>query len=183
MSSKRAKGTIPFDIKIADPKARVQAYIDTYQKDVSYGGFEESLMRAIRVISASESTSEGEAEGTKVDFELEVVPELCNPMDRMHGGAMALLADMSTTMAAAPIARRGWWEFGGVSRTLSVTYLRPTHMGSTVVVECILKSVSARLSVIQFTARDKATGKILALAEHGKSALSAQVRPKADSRL
>lgn len=58
---------------------------------------------------------------------------------------MALLADMTTTMAAAPIAEPGWWEFGGVSRTLSVTYLRPSVVGTRVVVRCVVRNVGARL--------------------------------------
>ena len=37
--------------------------------------------------------------------------------------------------------------------------------------------------VIQCTIKDKATGKILALAEHGKAALSEQVPPKVKSQL
>lgn len=102
-------------------------------------------MRVIRVMSASQSTTEGKGKEAKATFELEVIPELCNPMNRMHGGAMALLADMTTTMAAAPIAQQGWWEFGGVSRTLSVTYLRPTPLGTTVVVDCVLRSIGSRL--------------------------------------
>lgn len=102
-------------------------------------------MRAIRVTSARRYSTEGEDKEAEATFELEVVPGLCNPMDRMHGGAMALLADMTTTMAAAPIAQQEWWEFGGVSRTLSVTYLRPTHLGTIVTVKCILRSVSSRL--------------------------------------
>jgi acyl-coenzyme A thioesterase PaaI-like protein len=39
-------------------------------------------------------------------------------------------------MAAAPISRKDFWHFGGVSRTLSVTYLRPIQKGITIIVKC-----------------------------------------------
>lgn len=183
MSSGPAKGPLLFDIAILDPRERIQGFINRYLLDDTYAGHEATLMRAIRVTSASQSSAEGEDDEAKATFELEVVPGLCNPMNMMHGGAMALLADMTTTMTAAPIARHAWREFGGVSRTLGVTYLRPTYLGTTVAVHCILRSVSSRLSVIQFIARDKASGKLLALAEHGKSAIGTHIHPKKASRL
>lgn len=99
-------------------------------------------MRAIRVIGA---TLDSKSQEATTIFELDVVPGLCSPMERMHGGAMALLVDMATTMAAAPISSEGWWEFGGVSRTLSVTYLRPTMMNTTIVVECVVRGIGANL--------------------------------------
>ncbi|KAF5850474.1 hypothetical protein GGP41_002713 [Bipolaris sorokiniana] len=136
-------------------------------------------MSVIHVTSASRNDAEGKGNEAEAIFELEVIPQLCNPMNNMHGGAMALLADMTTTMAGAPIARQGWWEFGGVSRTLSVTYVRPALLGTTIVVTCVLRS----RAVIQFIARDKVTGKLLALAEHGKNALVAQVHPEKTGRL
>ncbi|KAJ6195928.1 HotDog domain-containing protein [Bipolaris maydis] len=99
----------------------------------------------MHVISASRNDVEGKGNEAEATFELEVIPQLCNPMNNMHGGAMALLVDMTTTMAGAPISRQGWWEFGGVSRTLSVTYVRPALLGTTVAVTCVLRSVSSRL--------------------------------------
>lgn len=111
----------------------------------NHQGHEATLMSVIHVTSASRNDVKGKGDEAEATFELEVVPQLCNPLDNMHGGAMALLADMTTTMAGAPIARQGWWEFGGVSRTLSVTYIRPALLGTTVVVTCVLRSASSRL--------------------------------------
>lgn len=134
-------------------------------------------MRNTQVISAERARSADEQGWlSKAVFEVRAVPGLCNPMNNMHGGAVALLADMMTSMAAAPAATKGFWEFGGVSRTLNVTYLRPVLRDSIVEVECKLVNVSARLSVIQCVMRDKTSRKVLALAEHGKAALSTQKR-------
>lgn len=101
-------------------------------------------MRTIRVLSASGSSS-CSGELAHATFLLPIIPSFCNPMSNMHGGAVALLADMATSMAAAPIAEEGWWEFGGVSRTLGVTYLRPVKGGREVRVECVVRGVGRRL--------------------------------------
>jgi len=69
-------------------------------------------------------------------FKLDVTERWSNRMRNMHGGAIALVFDMTTTMCAAPLARKDFWRFGGVPRTLSVTYLRPVLMGMTVEIRC-----------------------------------------------
>jgi acyl-coenzyme A thioesterase 13 len=80
-----------------------------------------------------------------VTFELTVVPSLCNRMNILHGGAAALIFDMCTTMAVAPISRADFWAFGGLSRTLSVTFLRPVSLGTVVVIECEVIQIGKRL--------------------------------------
>lgn len=100
-------------------------------------------MRTMRVVSATAHTTGSEQ--AHCIFHLEILPGFCNPMGNMHGGAVALLADMATSMATAPISQPGWWEFGGVSRTLQVTYLKPVVKGTTVEVECFLRGVGKRL--------------------------------------
>ncbi len=71
--------------------------------DINSQGFEAVLMRAIEVTSAS-TNAIGDGTEASASFEMIVAPELCNPMDRMHGGAMATLADMATTMATAYVS-------------------------------------------------------------------------------
>ena len=39
-------------------------------------------------------------------------------------------------MATAPIARKDFWHFGGVSRIITVSYLRPIPKGITLLVKC-----------------------------------------------
>lgn len=82
-------------------------------------------------------------------FEVEITPAFGNRLGNMHGGAMALVYDMCTTAAAAPLARPGFWEFGGVSRVLSVTYLRPARVGTVVRIECEVIQMGGRLGMSQ----------------------------------
>ena len=76
------------------------------------------------------------ANPSKVTFEMTVPQEYCNRTGMMHGGAVAMILDMCTSAAQGPTARKGFWEFGGVSRTLSLTYLRPMPQNMDLVIEC-----------------------------------------------
>lgn len=98
----------------------------------------------MRVVSATKTSSENGMESQAV-FECDVVPGLCNSTGNMHGGAVATLVDNTTTAAQAALAEPDYWQFGGVSRTLNVTYLRPLQGGTTVTIECLVRSVGRRL--------------------------------------
>lgn len=77
-------------------------------------------------------------------------------------------------MAAAPASSESFWEFGGVSRTLSITLLAPMPKGSVIEVDCKLVKVGKRLSLIRCEFRDKQTRELMALGEHGKVAAGEQ---------
>ncbi|PLN80724.1 HotDog domain-containing protein [Aspergillus taichungensis] len=64
-----------------------------------------------------------------------VGPNYCSHIGIMHGGAISLIFDLCTTMCAAPSDFRA---FGGVSRTLNVTFLRHVRQGSWVRIYCVL---------------------------------------------
>lgn len=78
-------------------------------------------------------------------FEMAVTAAFTNRMGNMHGGAIALVYDMCTTMAAAPVARKDFWWFGGVSRTLNVTFMRPVKLGMRIVIESEVLQIGSRL--------------------------------------
>ncbi|EME85188.1 uncharacterized protein MYCFIDRAFT_135582, partial [Pseudocercospora fijiensis CIRAD86] len=136
------------------------------------------IFQHIKVVSAKRSQADTEGMEAYVVFEMKVFPEICNGMGNMHGGAVAMLVDNTTTAAACPVAEDGFWDFGGVSRTLQVTYLRPMPMGRTFVIENMVRNVGRSLAAIQCIIRDKESGKIVALGEHGKAALEPQVKRK-----
>ena len=159
-------------------------------------------MRSIRIKSARAKQTKDDDFEAICTYELEAVPALCNPIERMHGGAVALLVDMATTMATAPVSSKGFWEFGGVTRTLNITMLQPIPQGAKLDVICKLKSIGKRLcefrmlsnhhvtmlmsskASTQCEIKDRTSGKLLAVGDHGKSALSDQdPREQASSRL
>lgn len=77
--------------------------------------FDLRLMQNIRVISARVTDIAKEGMAAHCTFEIEVLPQFCNRMDNMHGGCVALLADMATTMCTAPVSKEDFWRFGGMT--------------------------------------------------------------------
>jgi acyl-coenzyme A thioesterase 13 len=131
-----------------------------FSTDKFLKGIDESLMRDyIRLIRATKYPK------------VTCTDKFSNRMGNMHGGAVALVFDMATTMCAAPLARRDFWWFGGVSRNLSVTYMRPARNGMTVEINCEVLQMGERLATIRGEFRDKASGKVLCVCEHNKASI------------
>jgi len=103
-------------------------------------------MKAIKVESASiTQNSKSSAPSAITTFSILVTPNFQNPRGFMHGGAQALLVDMCTTMAVAPLSSEEFWHFGGLTRTLNVTCLKPVPGGEVVYVDCEVKGIGKRL--------------------------------------
>ncbi|KAL2064494.1 hypothetical protein VTL71DRAFT_4988 [Oculimacula yallundae] len=165
----------PWDILFAvqekDLVARVQAFIDGYKNHPEYQGFDASLMRALKVESATISRADNSLTPiAKTTFSVLVSPNLQNPRGFMHGGAQALLVDMCTTMAVAPLSSKDFWHFGGLTRTLNVVCLQPVPGNEVVYVDCEVRGIGKRLAHITCALRN-AKGDVLALGEHGKAAI------------
>ncbi|KAJ9637385.1 hypothetical protein H2204_004809 [Knufia peltigerae] len=161
---------IAFDVKLQDPKQRIQAYIDSYRTGSSElrQGFDEVFMREhVSVVTAAKVGDRATAV-----YEVKAAPIFASRMGNMHGGAVAMILDMCTTMTAAPLAREDFWWFGGVSRTLNMTYLRPVRTGMELLIECEVMQQGARLATIRGQIRDKKTGQLLSLAEHNKASIN-----------
>jgi len=84
-----------------------------------------------------------------------------------------MLIDVTTTFTLSCIASRNkngdnFWKYPGVSRNLTVTYLKPVPTDITVRVECTITSVGKRLVSMQAVVRDHDTGAILCTGQHDK---------------
>jgi acyl-coenzyme A thioesterase 13 len=123
----------------------------------------------ISIVSATSSP-----EKTTAVFEMKASPVYTNRMGIMHGGAIAMIHDMCTTMTAAPLARKDFWWFGGVSRTLLITYLRPVRKDMDLLIECEVLQQGTRLATIRGQMREKKTGALLSVAEHNKASINFQ---------
>jgi acyl-coenzyme A thioesterase 13 len=110
-------------------------------------------------------------------FSMKVVGEICNRTGMLHGGAASMIIDMCTTLAQAPIARADYWEFGGVSRVLTVTYLRPIPKDSEILIVCEVVQVGKALVTIQARIYRKDGMVLLATGEHNKAAVDIKSRP------
>ncbi|RDW79726.1 hypothetical protein BP6252_04364 [Coleophoma cylindrospora] len=104
-----------------------------------------------------------------------IQPEHCNQLGNLHGGCAATVFDICTTTALVPISKPEFWAFGGVSRTLNVTYLRPVAHGETVLIESEVVHAGKRLCTIKGVMKRKRDGAIMVTCEHGKVNIDPEV--------
>ncbi|TVY53227.1 Acyl-coenzyme A thioesterase 13 [Lachnellula cervina] len=122
----------------------------------------------IQIVSAS--TNPG-----RVVFRFKIQPEHCNRLGNLHGGCTATIFDICTTCALAPIAKEGFWAYAGVTRTLSVTYLRPIPEGETVLIEAEVVHAGKRLCALSGVMKRESDGAVLTTCEHGKASIDPEV--------
>lgn len=84
-----------------------------------------------------------------------------------HGGAIATFFDMTTSLAIMACNMEGW-ESTGVSRGLSVTYLRPPVEGEACLIEAEVIQIGRRLAVVRGVMKREADGVLLAVCDHQK---------------
>lgn len=102
-------------------------------------------------------------------FSFTVQPEHCNRGGNLHGGCAATLFDFLTTLPLALVNDRpGYWQFLGVSRTLSCSYLRPAPCGEELVAECDIVAIGRTLCHLRGVLRRKRDNAIVATCEHHK---------------
>jgi acyl-coenzyme A thioesterase 13 len=83
--------------------------------------------------------------------------------------------DNLTTTALMPLARKGFWAFAGVSRTLNCTYLRPVPLGEEVEIVCDVIHAGVRNAALRGEIRRVRDGATLVVAEHGKASVDPEV--------
>ncbi|KAF8420700.1 HotDog domain-containing protein [Tirmania nivea] len=148
------------------PFEKVQAFLTNIEQ--GFEGFGAEILKTnLTLLSASVTPTPSGPTSTCV-FSLLVTPSLCNRIGTLHGGATALVIDIATTLALAPIARPGFWQYAGVSRTLSVTYLRPAPVGKRVRIVAEVVQAGRTVCTLKGRVEDEETGRLLSVAEHGK---------------
>jgi len=102
----------------------------------------------------------------------------------LHGGAVALIFDICTSMTIGPVARKGFWDTGHVSRTINCTYLRPIAQLSKCTVESEVVHLGKRVGMLMGTIRNE-KGLICYTCEHGKASVDQPglVKPSVKSKV
>ena len=102
-----------------------------------HNGFESSLLKSTTLFSANGTTG-------LTTWSFTVPPNALNKGGTLHGGAAATLMDTLTSMSVTAVAKEGYLDCGHVSRTLTVSYLRPLRQGERCIVETEMISASGR---------------------------------------
>jgi acyl-coenzyme A thioesterase 13 len=146
---------------------RIRALLSSLTDDSDYAGFDTLSLGGVELLSASQDTQ-------SVQYAFTVLPSLCNRGGNLHGGAATTLFDTLTTTALLTTTQTGHWGMLGVSRTLTVTFLRPLPLGTKVVVDCELVAIGKRMANLKGTMKT-ADGRVCVTCIHDKALLE---RPK-----
>lgn len=91
-----------------------------------------------------------------------------NGLNNMHGGATAALFDWCTSISLSLISKPGYWMFMGVTRNLSLSYLRPVPVGEVVLLECEVTHAGKRMCHLKGRMKRASDGVLLVTCEHDK---------------
>jgi acyl-coenzyme A thioesterase 13 len=94
--------------------------------------------------------------------ELEVTSELTNRFGTLHGGCVATLVDVLTTVALLTVTKQG-----GVSTDLNVSYCAPAPTGSRVLITCEVLKVGKTLAWMECVLKNE-DGDVIATGRHTK---------------
>ena len=94
--------------------------------------------------------------------ELEVTAELTNRFGTLHGGCVATLVDVLTTVALLTVTTQG-----GVSTDLSVSYCAPAPTGARVMITCEVLKVGKTLAWMECVLKNE-DGSVIATGRHTK---------------
>lgn len=121
------------------PLDLAQQFLDYLTAPPAYQGHDAAILRSCTIISASHTPT------PRVTTRMKITPSLCNSLGNLHGGAAATILDDFTTLPIALVRKTGFWEWMGVSRTLSVTLLNAVAEGEEVEVLAELVSIGKRM--------------------------------------
>ncbi|OJD14732.1 hypothetical protein AJ78_04958 [Emergomyces pasteurianus Ep9510] len=144
------KGETPWD--------QIQAFLNTASAYPESSTWDASCMKTIKLVKVETNTAE---------FEFTVTQQMCNSLGILHGGCTTTILDMLTSMAAFA-APEGDKMVSTLSRTLSMTFLRPVPMGTKVRV--VVQMVAAGKKFVHFTGNILTMdGKVCASCVHDKA--------------
>ena len=120
------------------PEERIEAIWNDLADDPDYFGFDTRPLQQARLLSAGfdEKTGYG-----KSLFEVTISPAMCNKTGMLHGGAACTIMDTLTSTPLMIMAKPGFLDAGHVSRTITMSYLRPVPSGMKVTIECTAMAV------------------------------------------
>lgn len=153
------------------PFQRVEALKDDLVGDPDYDGYDVTTLAYAKTISATAEGNHG-----RTLFEMTVAPKLCNKGGNLHGGAACTLLDSLTSTALTVIARPGFMDSGHVSRTITMTYLRPVPAGTKIMIECVVVAAGKNTANVTGTIKTL-DGKVCVTCVHDKAVFS--TRPNA----
>ena len=110
----------------------------------------------------------------KATYTFKVDRFYCNGSGNLHGGAQSMVYDLCTSLALMGIGKRDFWINGGVSRVLTVNYLRPAPEGTELELETEVVAAGKSLAMLRGVLRRAKDGVPISTCEHNKAAVASK---------
>lgn len=107
---------------------------------------------------------------------LTIAPKHCNYLGNLHGGCAATLFDTLSSMILLGVSKPGFFQLGGVSRHLDVTYLRPVPVGTRVKLVSKVVNIGKRLALMRSEIVRVDTGAVCMVSDHEKANTDPEVK-------
>lgn len=122
-------------------------------------------------LKSFERLSETTARAT---YTFKVTRFYCNGSGNLHGGASATFYDLCTSLTLQAVGKPGFWINAGVSRVLTVNYLRPAPEGTELEMDTEVISVGQSLAMLRGVLKIAESGKPVSTCEHNKAAVASK---------
>lgn len=157
------------DFRLTIPE-RIHAYFQSLTQPDEYNGFETHPLQQVEFMSHSETLQQ-------IIYHVNIPESLCNKDSMLHGGAATTLLDNLSSTALFTIAKPGFWDNMGVSRSLNVIFHRSVPAGSTVKVVCSVVAAGRQMATLRAEMRYAQDGRLCVTCVHDKFA------PRIDMKL
>lgn len=122
------------------------------------------------------------AEPGRTEWEMVITNAHANKSGNLHGGMACIILDNLTSTALLTLAKPGFIDAGHVSRTITMSYLRPVPIGSKVKIIC--EAVAAGRNTANLRGEIQLDGKTCVTCIHDKvvfqkGAVHPKQKPKA----
>ncbi|KAJ8325749.1 Acyl-coenzyme A thioesterase 13 [Batrachochytrium dendrobatidis] len=123
--------------------AFTQDVFDHMVKHMYHGRYGHDIICRLKVVDEREN-------GTPnlISFQTVVDQSMLNPLNTLHGGACAILADVCTSFALAACNPEA---FMSTTVDLHLQFLSSAILGDTIQVQCTTSKVGSRMAYLQFT--------------------------------
>ncbi|EEH06245.1 predicted protein [Histoplasma capsulatum G186AR] len=140
------------------PWDKIQSILNTASAYPETSSWDASCMKAVKLVKVEPST---------VEFEFTVTGRMCNSLGILHGGCSTTILDVLTSAAVLSVPGSDP-TLSTLSRTLTVTFLRPIPVGTKVRV--VVQLVAAGKKFVNFTGSLLTMdGKVCASCVHDKA--------------
>jgi acyl-coenzyme A thioesterase 13 len=102
----------------------------------------------------------------RTEWEMDVTPAHANKSGNMHGGMACIILDNLTSTALLTLAKPGFLDAGHVSRTITMSYLRPVPIGAKIKV--VAEAVAAGRNTANLRGEIQIDGKTCVTCIHDK---------------